>query len=59
MAKRIVREIDAFFFTAETFHAGMLWTAQMIVTDRVGDFNILFSNTDQSVVLTLNTNKME
>jgi hypothetical protein len=58
MAKRIVREIDAFYFTADTSHVGILWTAMMIVTNRVGDFNIIFSNEDQSVVLDLNPNKM-
>lgn len=59
VAKRIVQEIDAFYFTADTPYAGVLWTAQMIVTDRVRDFNIVFSNEDQSVVLDLNLNKME
>ena len=59
MAKRIVQEIDDFYFTSDTPHVGVLWTALMIVTDRVGNFNIIFSNEDQSVVLDLNLNKME
>jgi hypothetical protein len=59
LAKRVVQEIEDFYFTADTTpYIGILWTAQMIVTDRVGDFNIIFSNEDQSVVLALNLNKI-
>jgi len=58
IAKKIAQEIEAFYFTAETPYIGVLWTAQLLVTDRVGDFNILFSNENQSVVLDLNLNKM-
>jgi hypothetical protein len=59
MAKRLVKEIDSFYFTADTDYTGMLWTAQVLVTDKVGNSNIVFSNEDQSVVLNLNTNNME
>ena len=59
MAKKVIREIDAFYFTAETPCVGMIGTAQMLITDRIGDFHIFFSNKDQSVVLDLNLHKME
>jgi hypothetical protein len=59
MAKRIACEIDAFYFTAETPHVGMLWTARVFITDKIRDSSIVFSNEDQWVVLCLNTNNME
>jgi len=58
MAKRLVKEIDSFNFTVETEYVGQLWTAQVLITDKVKD-NIVFSNSDFSVVLDLYPNKIE
>ena len=59
MAKKIIREVDDFYLTSDTPYIGMLWTAQVMVTDKVNKSHIMFSNADQSVVLDLNTNNME
>ncbi len=58
-AKRIAKEIDAFEFMIDADCLGILWTARVILTDRVKDYRIVFSNKDMSVVLDLNINKME
>jgi hypothetical protein len=59
VAKKLVNEIDSFYFTVDTPYIGMLWTAKIIITDKIGDSNFVFSNEDQSVVLDLYTNNME
>lgn len=58
-AKKLVRELDAFYFSVGKPYIGMLWTARVLVTDKIGNLSITFSNEDQSVVLNLNTNNME
>jgi hypothetical protein len=55
--KRIVKEIEAFNFTVYTGFIGVLWTSQVILTDKIGDDRILFANKDYSVVLDLNITK--
>lgn len=59
IAKKLVREIDSFYFTVGKPYIGVLWTAKVIVTDKIGDSGIFFSNENQLVVLNLNTNNIE
>jgi hypothetical protein len=36
-----------------------IWTAKLLVTNKIPDTEVFFSNTDFSVVLELDLNKME
>ena len=58
MAKRIIQGIDAITLTIDTDYLGFLWTAHVILTDKIDDNTIVFSNKDYSVVLNLNLNKI-
>jgi hypothetical protein len=55
MAKRIIQEIEEITLTIETNYLGFLWTAHVILTDKINDDRIIFANKDYSVVLDLNT----
>lgn len=57
MAKRIVKEINDVILVTHNY-LGTLWTSKIILTDKVGRENIVFSNKDYSVVLDLNINKI-
>lgn len=59
IAKKICSEIDTFDLTVDTDFLGYLWTARVLVTDKIPEDLIVFANKDNSVVLYLNTNKME
>ena len=58
-AKRVIKEIESFNLTVDTDCLGLLWTAQVLLTDKIKDDQIFFANRDLSVILDLNTNKME
>lgn len=58
MAKRIIKEIDAFNLTVNLGIFGMLWTAHVVLTDKIDNNIIVFSNADSSIVLCLDTNKI-
>ena len=53
-AKRVIKEIDSFRLTVDTEYLGMLWTAQVVLTDKILDNTVVFSNRDFPVVLSLN-----
>jgi len=58
-AKKIIQGIGFFQLTVDTDYLGVLWTAQVCLTDKIDNDRIIFSNKDLSVVLDLNLNKME
>ena len=59
IAKRIIKEIDTFHLLVDEDHFGLLWTAKVLLTDKIPEGRIVFANRDNSVVLDLNINKME
>jgi len=58
-AKKIIQEIEPIKLTADSSFIGVLWTGKLYVSDKTSDNHILFANSDLSVILDLNTNKME
>lgn len=58
-AKRIIKEIDALNLLVDEDFFGFLWTAKVVLTDKISDNRVVFANRDNSVVLDLNINKME
>jgi hypothetical protein len=58
-AKKIIQEIEPLKLTADSSFIGVLWTGKLYVSDKTTDSHILFANSDLSVILDLDTNKME
>ena len=61
MTKQIIKEIDEFVLDPETESIGKIWTADLIVSNKLSDQRIVFSNNGHTAVLFLSVdpNKME
>ena len=56
MAKRILSEIPESTVEPSEGFLGRLWTARLVVSDRLGDGQILFSNSTSSAVVDVKIN---
>ena len=56
--RKLIRQIEDFNFCIDQSFLGTLWTAKIIMTDKIKDSQILFSNKDFSVILNLHTNNI-
>lgn len=54
----IIIEVPEVELAIDKKYFGKLWTAAMYITNKIKNYNIIFANTDLSVVLYLNTNKI-
>jgi len=59
VVRKIIREIEPVQLVAGEDYVGILWTGKIHISDKVLNDQILFANSDFSVVLDLNINKME
>jgi hypothetical protein len=59
IAKKVIREIEPVQLAADKSYIGTLWTGKLYISDKIPPNHILFSNSDLSVILDLNLNKME
>jgi hypothetical protein len=59
LARRIIREVDSAELIGDEEYFTKIWTAKLLVTNKIPDTEVFFSNTDFSVVLELDLNKME